>query len=78
MKAKSEMFEQARCIAFHHENLMPVDCIDILESIYGKRLLNMRPKTIREMVRSMMQTWIDTANIIDDIEESVQDWCNSY
>ena len=57
---------------------MPVDCIDILESIYGKRLLNMRPKTIREMVRSMMQTWIDTANIIDDIEESVQDWCNSY
>lgn len=78
MTFNSFKFRQALHRAFINPDIMPVDCIDILQDVYGKQLDRMKPATITQMVRYMMQTAIDTSDIMDDIEETVQDFCNAY
>jgi len=52
-------------------NLMPPECLNILEEVYGKRLEKMKPKTIFEKVKLMMQTVDsnpDDEGILDAVE----------
>jgi len=70
------IFEKARTMAMQKgENLFPVDCIEILDAIYGKRLERIKPTTIFNMVLDMMRLATD-ASIEDDIHEAVSDYIN--
>lgn len=67
--------EIARRIAFNAEELFPVDCIDILKEIYGKRLDSMKPDTITGLISTMISTQYQPD--MDIINETVQKFCNS-
>jgi hypothetical protein len=74
---KSRLFKHCKHLAFLlNENLMPVDCLNILIENYGVRLDYMKPSTIVRMIHEMMMTSTD---VVDDdyVNELVQDWCNS-
>ena len=72
----SLMFRKSMYEAFlMNENLMPVDCIEILERNYGKRLESISPKTMIAMVKDMLMTSTDC---MDGAYEVVQHYCNSY
>jgi len=76
MKSNSWSFRKCMHEAFlMNENLMPVDCIEILERNYGKRLETITPKTMVAMVEDMLRTSTDCT---DGAYEVVQDYCNSY
>jgi hypothetical protein len=74
---ESRLFKHCKHTAFLlYENLMPVDCLNILIDNYGIRLDLMKPSTIVSMIHEMMMTSTD---VVDDdyVNELVQDWCNS-
>lgn len=67
--------EIARRIAFNTHDLFPVDCIDILKEIYGKRLDSMKPKTIFKIVHTMLSCHGEPDP--EYINEAIQNFCNS-
>jgi len=74
---KNQSRQKCISIAFNHENLFPPICMDIISDIYGKRAEWMKPKTLLELVMSMMLQVTDT---VDESEcmEAVQEWINIY
>lgn len=77
---RSTTFLRCKHEAFLNEGLMPVDCLEILDSNYGIRLETMKPKTIVDMILEMMQTatWDDSDIYKQEVDELVQDWCNNF
>lgn len=74
---ESAIFMRCRKEAMPNEGLMPADCIQILENNYGKRLERIKPKTIHSMVESLMRLATDCIDH-EQIEETVQQYCNSF
>lgn len=59
----------------HGGDLMPCDCVNILEEVYGKRMTKMKPKTIIDKVTKMMQT-VEPSPDTQSIKESVDYYLN--
>lgn len=68
----SQKFYKCLTAALHmNENLMPVDCIQILEKEYGKRINYFKDETLRGMLYRMMQQAVDRPDkeaIIETVE----------
>jgi hypothetical protein len=60
----------------HGENLMPDDCVVILEECYGKKMERMKPKTIYEKVYHMLLQATDSPDE-EGIMDSVKYYMNS-
>lgn len=70
-------FQAAKREAFLIRNLMPADCIEIIEKHFGKRAWKMKPSTLTRMIGEMMKTAIDYEPT-KEIERAVHTWINDF
>ena len=65
----------AICEERHGINLMPTDCINIMEEVYGKKMETFKPKTIFNKVYNLM-TLVESNPCKESINDSVEYYLN--
>jgi hypothetical protein len=65
----------AICEERHGINLMPIECINVMEEVYGKKMETFKPQTIFNKVYNLM-TMVDSNPCKESINESVEFYLN--
>lgn len=72
---KKQRLKRQLCLneALKNEDLLPIQCLDIMEKVYNKQLNKMKPTVIASIMRDMMAKCTDV-NYDEEIQKVITDW----